>query len=86
MFAYIIICRTLTEAERINRMLNASGISAKIVRVPAYIAREGCAFGVGCNSMESIVLQRALERNGIRNRVYFSQSGMRYAMLGGDRR
>lgn len=46
MFYYLIICRSLTYAQRTASALERAGITAKILRAPKSIAGEGCSHAV----------------------------------------
>ena len=46
MIYYLIICRSLTYAQRTARVLERVGITAHILRAPRAIAGEGCSHGV----------------------------------------
>lgn len=46
MVYYLIICRSLTYAQRTATVLERVGITAHIMRAPRAIAGEGCSHGV----------------------------------------
>ena len=46
MVHYIIICRSLTYAQRTAKVLERAGITAIVMRPPEDIMGEGCAYGV----------------------------------------
>lgn len=46
MISYLIICRSLTYAQRTARILERAGISAIVMRPPYEISGEGCAYCV----------------------------------------
>lgn len=46
MIYYLIICRSLTYAQKTARVLERSGISAVIVRTPHAVASTGCGYCV----------------------------------------
>ena len=43
---YLLICRSLTYAQRSVQVLERAGISAALVRVPQELALEGCGYGI----------------------------------------
>lgn len=43
---YLIVCRSLTYAQRTSLILERVGISAPIQRTPTYIAEGGCSYVV----------------------------------------
>ena len=46
MVYYLIICRSLTYAQRTAAVLERAGITARILRSPKSIAGEGCSHAV----------------------------------------
>lgn len=58
MVCYLIVCRSLTYAQRGVRLLERAGISAYLVRAPRLIAQAGCAY---CVKVSSRWLERALQ-------------------------
>ena len=46
MLYYLIVCRSLTYAQRTAAALERAGISARILRSPKSIAGEGCSHSV----------------------------------------
>lgn len=58
MVYYLIVCRSLTYAQRGVRLLERAGISAYLVRAPRLIAQAGCAY---CIKVSQRWLERAVE-------------------------
>lgn len=54
---YMIMCRSLTYAQRAERLLERAGIYSGITKAPQGITPEGCAFGV---KLQGKQVQRAL--------------------------
>ena len=46
MYDYIIVCRSLTYAQKGAKALNKVGFRANIIRTPSEIAREGCGYSI----------------------------------------
>lgn len=46
---YIIMCRSLTYAQRAVRVLESSGIHGGLTKAPQGVTPEGCTFGVRVN-------------------------------------
>lgn len=46
MIYYLIVCRSLTYAQRTEHVLSRAGITAHIMRAPKSIDSEGCSHGV----------------------------------------
>ena len=58
MVYYLIVCRSLTYAQRGVRLLERAGVSAYLVRAPRLIAQAGCAY---CIKVSQRWLERAVE-------------------------
>ncbi len=58
MVYYLIVCRSLTYAQRGVRLLERAGISTYLVRAPRLIAQAGCAY---CIKVSQRWLERAVE-------------------------
>lgn len=74
---YIIMCRSLTYAQRAERLLDRNGIYAGLTKAPQGITPEGCTFGVklqGKHIKKALAIVRA---SGIKvGKVYvISQEG-----------
>ena len=54
---YIIMCRSLTYAQRAERLLERAGIYSGLTKAPQGITPEGCTFGV---KLQAKHVQRAL--------------------------
>lgn len=46
MINYLLICRSLTYAQRVAKALENSGISAVVTRTPYEISSQGCGYSV----------------------------------------
>ena len=54
---YIIMCRSLTYAQRAVRVLERSGLFAVLVKAPQEVTTEGCNYGA---KIRTIDLERAM--------------------------
>ncbi len=54
---YVIMCRSLTYAQRAERLLERSGIYSGLTKAPQGVTPEGCTFGV---KLAAKNVQRAL--------------------------
>jgi len=57
MVQYLILCRSLTYAQKAARALERTGITASIMRAPKELGKEGCAY---CVKVSERRLQAAL--------------------------
>lgn len=46
MSSYLVMCRSLTYAQRAVRILERSGITAVIAKAPSGLSAEGCTYGI----------------------------------------
>ncbi len=46
MVSYLILCRSLTYAQRTARVLEQAGISSYVMRTPKLLSNEGCGYCV----------------------------------------
>lgn len=65
MVYYLIICRSLTYAQRTARALERAGISVYITRTPRAIAGEGCSHAVKVSERRLSEAMRVLSRVGM---------------------
>lgn len=43
---YLIMCRSLTNAQRASAFLERKGISASVIKAPQYLSTGGCAYAL----------------------------------------
>lgn len=60
----LIICRSLTYAQRAGRAIERSGITAVVVRTPYKIAPSGCSYSVKISQNKLSEALAALKRMG----------------------
>lgn len=65
MVYYLIICRSLTYAQRTANALERAGITAYITRTPRAIAGEGCSHAVKISQRRLPEALRVLNRVGL---------------------
>ena len=83
MVYYLIICRSLTYAQRTAAVLERAGITARILRSPKSIAGEGCSHAVKVSERrlaEALVLLNRAELKP--TRVYFTEEDGSYREVG----
>ena len=80
---YLIVCRSLTYAQRTASVLERAGVTARILRAPRSVIGEGCGYGVKVSERslaESLVL---LNRMGLKPRgVYIAEADGSYREVG----
>ena len=83
MLYYLIICRSLTYAQRTAAALERSGITARIQRTPSSIAGEGCSHCVRISQRYLPEALKALERAGLTpKRIYITAGEGSYQEVG----
>ena len=74
MLYYLIVCRSLTYAQRTAASLERAGITARVLRSPKSISGEGCSHSVKISQRRLPdalrVLQREIGRASCRERLY----------------
>ena len=74
MVYYLIICRSLTYAQRTAAMLERAGITAHIMRVPRTISEEGCTHAVKISERRLPEALTVLKRVGLMPQRVFIMS------------
>lgn len=78
MLYYLIVCRSLTYAQRTAAVLERAGITARILRSPKSIAGEGCSHSVKITQRSLPDALRLLERAGLSPKRVFISAGEGY--------
>lgn len=80
MVYYLIICRSLTYAQRTARILERAGISGRIIRAPRSISGDGCSHGVRIAERHLTAALSLLNREGLgAKRVFLQDAGGGYS-------
>ncbi len=75
MVYYLMVCRSLTYAQRTAAMLERAGITARVLRSPKVIDREGCSHCVKIAERSLTPSLVVLNRVGLTPRRIFLQAG-----------
>lgn len=75
MVSYLILCRSLTYAQRTARVLERSGISCHVIRTPRSIAGEGCGYCVRVSEQWLSKALMLLRREGLGPKQVYIQTG-----------
>ena len=78
MLYYLIVCRSLTYAQRTAAALERAGISAYIMRSPKSIAGEGCSHSVKIAQRHLTQALQILNRAGLSPKRVFIAQGVYY--------
>lgn len=71
MLYYIIVCRSLTYAQRTVRTLERAGISAYLMRLPKNLSQEGCGYAVKIAERNLTMALQVLAKNYLSPRKVF---------------
>ena len=83
MVYYLIVCRSLTYAQRTATVLERAGITGRILRSPKSIAGEGCSHAVKVNERSLSSALVLLNRAGLTpRRVYMTTADGGYREVG----
>ena len=74
MVYYLIICRSLTYAQRTAQVLERVGISGSVQRAPRIISKEGCGYCVRVAERRLTDALTVLRREGMAPKQVFLQS------------
>lgn len=75
MLYYLIVCRSLTYAQRTAAALERTGITARIMRSPKSISGEGCSHSVKISQRNLSDALRVLRRAGLSPKRIYITSG-----------
>ena len=75
MVYYLIVCRSLTYAQRTAAVLERVGIAARLMRSPRIIAGEGCGYSVKIAERNLALALTTLARQGLSPKRVFIQNG-----------
>lgn len=74
MLHYLIMCKSLTYAQRAARVLEHSGITVVITKVPQHLAGEGCTYSVRVSERRLTDALSALKSAGLGSNRIFLQN------------
>ena len=75
---YLIMCRSVTAAQRAVRLLERSLIRAAVTKAPSHLTRSGCAYAVRLRHKPEEAV-RLLRKNEIDfGRIYATEDGKEY--------
>ncbi|HIW93262.1 MAG TPA: DUF3343 domain-containing protein [Candidatus Flavonifractor merdipullorum] len=75
MVYYLILCRSLTYAQRTAAVLERAGITAHLLRSPKRVVGEGCGYSVKVSERNLAAALLALRRAGLSPKQVFLTAG-----------
>ena len=82
MTQYLILCPTLTWAQRAQRTLERAGISAAVVKAPQKLAENGCGYAVSVYRRFDDALGLLRNAGLIKGKIFRRESGGEYTQIG----
>ena len=79
---YLIMCRTLTYAQRAERLLNENGISSAIVKAPQSLRTGGCGYALGIHRNLDDALKCLAGSGLLRGKIYRRDDNGDYSEVG----
>ncbi|MBR0208615.1 MAG: DUF3343 domain-containing protein [Oscillospiraceae bacterium] len=75
---YLIMCRSVTSAQRAARLLERALIRAAVVKAPSHLTRSGCTYALRLHAkLEEAI--RLLRKNEIAfGRIFLTEDGKEY--------
>ena len=70
MTQYLIMCRSLTHAQRSARLLERQGISAAVIKAPQELSRHGCAYAVSLHKRFDEAVQLLRKNDMLTGKLY----------------
>lgn len=74
MYDNLIVCKSITYAQRTSRILQYIGVRNQIIRVPAGLVKTGCGYGVRIRADRLNDAMAALERENMQPVAVFERS------------
>ena len=73
MTQYLIMCRSLTHAQRAARLLERQGISAGVTKAPQELSSRGCAYAVSMHRRFDEAVQLLRKQEMLTGKLYMRQ-------------
>lgn len=74
MVYYLLICRSLTYAQRTARVLERAGMTGHVMRTPKLISKEGCNYCVKISEQKLADALKLLQREGMTPKQVYLQN------------
>lgn len=78
MMQYLIMCRSMTYAQRSAALLERSGITAKVVKAPQGLSSSGCGYGVYLYRHFNEARELLKKNNMISGKIFFRNEDGEY--------
>lgn len=75
---YLIMCRSVTSAQRAARLLERSLIRAAVTKAPSHLTRSGCAYAVRLHAKVEQAVRLLLQNDISFGKIYATDDGNEY--------
>ena len=75
---YLIMCRSVTAAQRAVRLLERSLIHAAVTKAPSHLTRSGCTYAVRLRGKPEEAVRLLRKNDIIFGKIYVSEDGKEY--------
>ena len=75
---YLIMCRSVTAAQRAARLLERSMIRATVVKAPSHLTRSGCAYALRLPAKLEEAVRLLRKKEIAFGRIYLTEDGESY--------
>ena len=82
MDSYVIMCRSVTHAQRGLRLLENMGVRAYMLKVPQSLTAEGCGYGLKLRVKDPMIYVKEMKSAGLRTGRVFRLDGGEYVEVG----
>jgi len=81
---YLIVCRTVTQAQQVGWLLDTAGISHRIFRTPTQLGRRGCSYSVRIREKDLRIAQELMHVQNLIPMAIYLQSQHGYSEVHPD--
>lgn len=81
---YLILCRSLTHAQRVLQALVRAGISGQLMRTPRNLSPEGCGYCVRVTEHQLSNTLKLLHQRGLTPEQIYIQNGSLFSEVSDD--
>ena len=71
----LILCRSVTQAQRASMLLTGAGITNQLYRAPVSLSRRGCGYVVRIRESDCAQASRLLSRSSVHPLGWYRESG-----------
>ncbi len=80
----LILCRSLTSAQRAALMLERKGITAAVLKAPQHLRGNGCGYALGLNRRLGDAVRLLRQQGMLTGKIYVQDAGGQYTEVFAD--